>query len=234
MRLTVLLLLALAAAAPAAERRPFVSSFERLRVEGPFKVAVTTGASPGARVSGDARALDGVEVRQDGATVVVRRAADRWGEQGQAAPGAPATITLSTPTLTSASVIGAGAVAVNAMKGTRIDVSVTGTGTLAVARVDGAQVNAQSIGNGQITLGGRAAKARLLVNGAGSIHADTLDAGEVTVRLDGPGEATARASYAADVVNTGLGHVAISGTPKCQVKADAGGPVTCGVARQGP
>lgn len=230
MRPIVLLLLAFAAAAPAAERKPFVSSFDRLRVEGPYIVTVTTGGSPGARMTGDARALDGVDVRQDGTTLVVRRAVGAWGEGEQASSGTPVTVALSTPTLSSASLLGAGAVTVTAMKGARVDVSVAGTGTLAIAAVDGDQVNAQLVGNGQITLGGRAAKARLLVNGAGTIHADTMTAADVVVRLDGPGETTARARYTADVVNSGLGRVTIAGTPKCRVKADAGGPVTCGAA----
>ncbi len=233
MRWLALSLIVAATAAPGAERRPFVSSFERLRVEGPFAVTVTTGAPPGARVSGDAGALDTVEVRQDGATAVVRRATDRWGESGQVAATAPVTVTLFTPTLSGASVIGAGVVTVNRLKGARIDLSVAGTGSLTVAAADGADVIAQSIGNGQITLAGHAARARLAVNGAGAIHADALAADTVVVRLDGPGEVAARARYTADVVNTGLGRVTIAGTPKCQVKTAGGGPVLCGAGASG-
>lgn len=207
-----------------------VSSFERLRVEGPFQVNVITGTSPGARVSGDARALDGVEVRQDGETVVVRRPIARWEDQADPTGAAPITVTLSTPALASVSIIGSGAVAITGMKADRVVLSIAGGGTIAVADVKATEVNATTIGNGQITIAGQASRARLIVNGAGAIHADALEAGELTVRLDGPGEATGKARYTAQVTNTGLGRVVVAGTPRCLVKSAAGGPVTCGVA----
>ena len=81
MRFPLLLLIGVAAAAPAAERKLFISTFDRLRVDGPFRVVVTAGHSPMGTISGDPRQLDGVEVRQEGGTVIVRRNAQRWDEQ---------------------------------------------------------------------------------------------------------------------------------------------------------
>lgn len=226
--LSLLVPAAMSATASAAERRPFVTSFDRVRIEGPFAVTIATGQSPGARVSGDAAALDTVEVRQDGATVVIRRQSGRWQESGQAVQTQPIAVTLGTPTLQSVSVLGTGVAAVTGMNGGRLDLSVAGTGSIAVADANGAQLKATTIGSGRIDVAGRADKVSLSVNGAGTIHADQLDATELTVRLDGPGEVTARARYTAAVTNTGLGRIAVMGTPKCQVRADAGGPVTCG------
>lgn len=230
-RFLPLLLLLIAAPVSAAERAVFVSSFERLRVEGPFQVAVTTGRSPRASVAGDARALERVEVRLDGSTLVVRPTAERWQEQRSGAPSGIVTITLQTPMLASVSVIGGATVAVTGGKAARLDLSVTGAGAIALTGAQTEQANATVIGQGRIALAGRTGKARLLVNGGGRIEADALDAGELTVRVDGPGEALGRARFQANVVNTGLGHVAVAGTPKCVVRSDAGGPVTCGVGR---
>ena len=224
----LLLLAVIAAPAFADERKPFVSSFDRVRIEGPFAVTIATGRSPAARVTGDANALDTVEVRQNGGTVVIRRRADGWQERGQVAQTQPIAVTLATPTLQSVSVVGAGAAAVTAMTGATIELSVAGTGSIAVAAAQGGQLRATTIGSGRIDVAGRADKVALIVNGAGTIHADQLDAGDLTIRLDGPGETTARARYTAGITSTGLGRVAVAGTPKCQVRADAGGPVTCG------
>jgi hypothetical protein len=90
------------------------------------------------------------------------------------------------------------------------------------------QVNATVIGTGTVTLAGRAARARYVMNGAGRIDAGELNAGTVSVLLDGPGEIKAQARYDANVTNTGLGAVSIAGSPKCTVRARAGGPVACG------
>lgn len=223
------------AGAGAAERKLSVSSFERVRVEGPFQVTVTTGRSPGATIAGDPRRLEQVEVRLDGATLVVRSPLEKWTEQAQRAGDAkPVVVTLATPKLSGASVLGGGALTIAGARTDRLDLSVAGAGGIDVTGADAEQANATIIGNGRITLAGRAGKARLLTNGAGRIDADKLYAGEVTVRVDGPGETLARARYIATVTNTGLGHVAVAGKPKCTVLNQAGGPVTCGVGAPPP
>ena len=117
------------------------------------------------------------------------------------------------------------------MKGERGDRAVTGPGTIGVGEVIADAASATVIGGGGITLAGRAGRARLMTNGPGTIDAGTLDAGDLVVRLDGPGATKARARYTASIVDTGLGQVAVAGSPKCTVKADAGGPVACGTGR---
>lgn len=227
MRVLILSCLAFAATASAAERKVFVSSFDRLRVEGPLQVVVTTGRSPGGRVAGDPRALDGVEVRQEGNSVVVRAIGGRSDEpRGPAAQ--PIVVTLATPSLAAAYLVGPGALTITGMKADRADLSVAGSGTIAVTGANATELNATSIGTGRVTIAGRATRVRFVVNGAGGIQADGLDASELAVRLDGPGEVAARARYTASVTNTGLGKVAVAGLAKCVVKAVASGSVACG------
>lgn len=218
------------AAAPTAERKVQIASFDRLRVEGAFQVTVATGRSASAVVSGDPRRLERVEVRLAGTTLVVRNLAGS-SRDGAGDPSAPVTVTLATSTLAGASVLGGGALTIVGGRAQRLDLSVAGAGSIALTAANVEQADATVIGNGRIMLAGRAARARLQVSGAGGIDADGLEAGELTVRVDGPGETTARARYTATVTNTGLGRVTIAGTPKCVVKSDAGGPVVCGVAR---
>lgn len=227
--LRILPILLLVAPAAAAERKLSISSFERVRVEGAFQVGVTTGRSPSAVVSGDADALERIEVRLDGTTLVVRNRQEKWTGR---APGSPLTVTLGTPVLVAAHVIGGGALTVTGARAQRLDLSVAGAGGIAVTGVDAEQANATVIGNGRIAVAGRAVRARLLLNGAGKIEADGLLASELTVRVDGPGELTARARYTANVTNSGLGRVTVAGAPKCVVRSGAGGPVVCGAAQK--
>lgn len=215
----------------AAERHLSLSSFERLRVEGPFVVTLTVGGSPGGTVKGDARAIEAVEVRQDGATVVVRAAPDEARDTRTQDDAPPRAIALTTPSLVGAAVIGGGRLSVVGGRMRRLDLSVTGPGAITLAGAQAEQMTALVIGNGTMTLAGRAASVRLSVNGAGGIAADTLDAGDLVVRLDGPGEIAARARYTATITNVGLGHVAVAGSAKCVTKSGGGGPVTCGAGR---
>ena len=215
--------LVVATPALAAERRVDLSSFDKLRVEGPFRVIMTTGPSPRGALSGDGAALRQVEAQVMGSTLVVRRAGG-----GAGGGDAPVTLTLIAPPLSGVTVIGGAQVTVQAMKGSALNVSVTGTGEVRVGRADGDQLAATLFGPARLTIeGGRVGKARLAANGPASIAAEALEAGDLTVTLDGPGEIAARARYMATVANGGLGKVTVAGTPKCRVTG--GGPVRCGV-----
>jgi hypothetical protein len=112
----------------------------------------------------------------------------------------------------------------------RVNVTVSGNGSLALAAADTDQLNATLIGTGQMSLAGRAARARLVTRGPGAIDASALAVNDLTVHLDGVGETRAAARYTAQVTNSGLGMVTVTGNAKCRVNAAAGGPVTCGTA----
>lgn len=219
---------ALPSVASAGERRVSIGSFDRLRVFGAFDVTVTTG-SPGATVVGDAGAIGDIDIRVEGSTLTVRSArAGGWTEQDQARPATPLRILLSTPRLGAISVTGASKVSVAQLKTANIDLAAMGAATINAASVDGDRLAAQQVGEGRITIAGRVGNARLFDGGSGAIDASGLDAGDLIVRLDGPGTVRARARYTAQVTSTGLGTVEVAGRPKCRVVAPAGAPITCG------
>lgn len=213
--------------AGAAERSVGIGSFQRLRVEGPFEVAVTAGP-PSARVSGDRRAIEAVEVRLDGATLVVRPGAGPWGERGGATAG-PIRISLATPALAAAQSTGGARITVARMRAERVDLTVAGAGAIAATGVDAGEIVGTLAGAGKLTLAGRARRARLVRNGEGTLDAAALDAGDVLLAADGIGDTAARARYTAQVSNTGVGQVTVSGDAKCAVRG--GGPITCGAGR---
>ena len=76
-RLPIIALLVLAsmpaasdAAAPAS-RNYSITSFDRIRIDGPYKVELRTNVSPYARASGSPLALDGLSIGVEGNTLVV-------------------------------------------------------------------------------------------------------------------------------------------------------------------
>jgi len=223
-------LFALAVPAHAEERTFAIGSFDRVRVEGPFRVIVTVGASPAGSASGDARTIGNLDVHVDGTTLSVRAGTSGWGEQGGAGGSAAPVIRVATPALRSIVTIGAAQVRVAgaAWRGQRLDVSLTGSGSFAAPSIDADQLVATVLGSGTMTLGGRAARVRLTTSGTASVAAAALVANDLIVRLDGNGTIDAQARYTAAVTSTGLGGVTIYGKPACTVRADAGGPVVCG------
>ena len=229
MKRLLLLLLSIAAPAQATDRHYVVTSFDRVRLEGPFDVRLTARTSPSARIDGTERATDAVSVRVEGTTLIVTSGPKGWGEVPRVGtPGAPI-LYLGTQSLRSASVIGGGQLRIDGLlRGQRIDLQVTGSGGLVAAALDADQVNATLLGSGTMTLGGRGGRVRLIGSGAGTLDAAALRGDDVTVRLDGSGTTTASARYTADASSTGVGAVTIYGKPACKVKAVVGGPISCG------
>ncbi len=229
--LTVALLaLLLPGAAAAASRSYSVGSFERVRVDGPFRVEIRTGVSPGATVEADQALIDRIELSVEGGTLAVRYGVGRWSERPASHPEAPPLVTLSTGAVRTL-LVGPGAeVTLDRARGQRVDLSVSGAGVLTVAAADADQLGATVVGAGTMTLAGRARRARLLTSGPGTIDAGALVANDLIVRLDGTGETRAAARYTAEVTDTGLGRVTVTGPAKCTVTAPAGGQVACGAA----
>lgn len=215
--------------AVAADRTVSVTTFSRVRIEGPLVVRIATGASPAARVSGDPDVIERIDVAQNGETLILRVGGPGWGERPAARSSRPVTIALGTPRLDGVALGGEGEVHAGAMKGQRVDLTVTGAGKLAVERVDADQLVATVVGSGVITAdAGKVTGMRAMVNGPGAVTAPELSAGELIARVEGAGEVTASARFTAQVTATGLGKVTVLGTPKCQVRAPAGAAVVCG------
>ncbi|GGA51397.1 GIN domain-containing protein [Sphingomonas psychrolutea] len=229
MKCALLLVLLIATPAQAAERSIIVTSFDRLRVDGPFDVRVATRRPPSARIEGTIRAADAVSIRVEGTTLIVSTGPKGWTEVPVIGKPSAPIVYLGTLTLRSATVIGGGTVQIDGpLRGQRIDLQVTGSGGLAIAALDADQLNATLLGPATMALGGRGARVRLIGSGPGRLDAGALRGDEVTVRLEGPGAIAAQARYTADAISTGIGAITIYGKPACKVKAAAGGPISCG------
>lgn len=216
--------LLIAVPAAAAERTVAVGDFDRIRVDGPFDVELTTRANPAASISGDPRALDDVIVRVDGGTLIVRPGSSLR----PTANVARAMVRLQTRDLRSAGVVGGARLRIaGPVAGQRIALSVTGTGEIAVPGLQADELAVTSIGDARLTLGGTARTARLLGNGGGEIAAAELVVNDVTVRTEGPIAVTVTARYTAVANSTGTGPIDIRGKPDCRVKAQAGGVIRC-------
>ena len=127
-RLPILALLVLAslpapsdAAAPAT-RNYSVTSFDRIRIDGPYRVALKTNVSPFARATGSPLSLDGLSIGVEGRTLVVRTGGGGWGGYSGEDRG-PVTIEVGTPVVCTMSIVLPKASSILDRKSTRLNSS---------------------------------------------------------------------------------------------------------------
>jgi hypothetical protein len=231
-KLAPVLLLALAALpAHAAERRFSVTGFDRIQIDGPYEVTLATARSSSASASGSAVALDGVLINVEGRTLRIRPKRGAWGGY-PGEDGGPVRIQLGTAELRAAALSGSGSLAIDKLKGMRIDLSLSGSGRLSVASVEADQLNAASLGSGKLVLAGKVKSLRTAIQGSGSLEGEGLSADDATVTADTSGEIALAVRRAANVTSSGAGGTRISGSPACTVKRLGAGSVRCGASDQ--
>lgn len=213
----VALFAALSSAAPAmaAERNFGVSGFDRVRLDGNYRVTLTTGVAPFAKASGDRRAIDNLSLRVEGRTLVVRTSqSGNWGGYAGASNG-PVTISIGTHDLTSAQVNGAGAMAINRVKGLKFDASAMGAGALSIDEVAVDQFTLALSGAASARLAGKTGKLNAVVRGTAVLDGEPLAVRDAAIAAEGPATVRLTATETAKVTASGVGSVSLSGSPAC-------------------
>jgi hypothetical protein len=229
-RLPILALLALAslpatAAAPVAQRNYSVTSFDRIRVDGPYEVRLKTNVAPFARASGSQASLDGVSVRVEGRTLIVRPSSGGWGGYPGENRG-PVTIEVGTHDLGTAWLNGAGTLIIDKIKGLGFDLAIQGSGSARIDSVDIDQLKLGISGAGSTRIAGRAANMTATVRGTSSLDAEGLTVKDAVIGAEGPAIVRATVTNAAKVDALGLAAVTLAGKPACTVNAKGSASVT--------
>ena len=222
-RLPLLALLALAslpaaAAAPTTERSFSVPGFDRVRIDGPYQVTLRTGVAPYARATGTPVSIDGLSVKVEGRTLVVRSGSGGWGGYPGEGRG-PVTVEVGTHNLSAVYINGAGALMVDRVKGLGFEVTIQGAGLARIDQVDVDQLKVGISGSGTTRLAGRAAKLTTTVRGTSSFEADGLRVSDAVIGAEGPSIIRAQVTNSAKVDANGLASITLTGDPACTVKA---------------
>jgi hypothetical protein len=218
---------ALAPAAPAfaAERNFSVTGFDRIRVDGPYRIVTTTSVAPFARASGSPAALDGISIEVQGRTLIVRRNRSSWGGFPGTSPG-PVEISVGTHELTTVWMNGAGSLSIDAVKGMSFDLSIQGPGSVSIGRLDVDRLKVGLTGAGSAVLGGKAAQATTIVRGTGSIDGSALTVKDVTIGAEGSSVVRLAATWTAKIDVMGTAIVELAGRPACTVRASGSAVVS--------
>jgi hypothetical protein len=218
--------LLLASPAVGAERGYSVTSFDRIRVDGPYQVTLRTNASPFAKASGAQASLDSLSIRVEGRTLIVRaNPSAGWGGYPGEGRG-PVTIELGTHDLSAAWINGAGALFVDRVRGLKFDLAIQGSG---VARIDSANVDDLRIGlsgSASSRISGKALKMTATVRGTSTLDVESLAVRDAVIGAEGPSTVRAAVSGSAKVDALGLASVTLAGAPSCTVKSQGSATVT--------
>lgn len=215
----------LAVPANAATRNFGITGFEKVRVDGPFKVTLTTGVAPFAKATGSADALNRVAVEVRGNTLVVHSNLDSWGGYPGKDSG-PIEISLGTHDLSAAWLNGSGAIAIDRVKGLSFDLSVQGSGTGQIGQVNVDQLNVSVVGTASAKLAGQAAKMTAVIRGVSSLDAAALATKDATLGADGSATISANVDNSVTVDATGPATVNIAGGPSCTLRVSGSASVS--------
>lgn len=218
-------LLATAAPAAAATRNFGITDFQKVRVDGPYKVVLSTGVAPFARATGSPAALDRVAIEVRGDTLVVHNGLDDWGGYPGQSVG-PVAIELGTHDLSAASLNGSGTLTIDRVKGLSFDLSVQGSGVGAISQAAVDQLNVSVVGTASARLAGRAAKVTAMIRGLSSFDASALAVKDATLGADGAATIAANISNSVTVNATGPATVRLSGGPSCTLSVTGSADVS--------
>jgi len=219
------LLCAVAAPAGAATRNFGINSFEKVRVDGPFKVTVTTGVAPFARASGSPAALDRVAIDVQGNTLVVHNSLDSWGGYPGKDEG-PVEVSIGTHDLSAAWLNGSGDLAIDKVKGLSFDLSVQGSGLGQIGQAKVDQLKVSVIGTASARLAGQAAKMTAVIRGISSLDAAALSTKDATLGAEGAATIAANVSNSVTVDANGPATVQLSGGAACTLRVAGSASVT--------
>ena len=230
-RTFILLTLVVAAATPslAAERHYSVTDFDRIVVEGPFIVRLSTGRATSAVASGTPTALDRLAIVSNAQTLRIRRNRAYWGGNPGAQEG-PVTIDLVTRNLRSVRIIGPASVDIDRVSGLRVELLVEGSGRLSAANVAADNLGLGLAGSGRIELAGTAESLTADIQGTGDVAAADLRVDNASITTATTGRIALGVTRTADVNALGLGTIDIIGRAACTRRGPNADLVRCDVA----
>lgn len=215
----------IAAPAGAATRNFGITSFTKVRVDGPFNVSLSTGVAPFARASGSQAALDRVAIDVQGDTLVVHNDINGWGDYSGKDTG-PVEISLGTHDLSAAWLNGSGALSIDRAKGLSFNLSVQGSGIADIDQADVDQLNVNVVGTASATLAGRAGKTTAVVRGVSTLDAANLLSKDATIGAEGTAKVAANVSNSVTVDASGPSTVTLSGSPSCTLRVSGSASVS--------
>jgi hypothetical protein len=213
---------------PTTSRTFPVGAFTEIEAAGPYDVTVRTGSAPSVSASGPQNVLQHMIVEVQGGKLSIHPEKERgWFHHGIHYRG-KVEIVVTVPTLSAATLAGAGDMRIDKVQGNEFKGTLAGAGGLHVDSIQVQSLEFTIAGAGDAKLGqGSANSVEYSIAGAGDIDAKGITSQTAKVSIAGSGSISANASAAADVSIMGAGNVDIAGGAKCSVHKMGAGDVRC-------
>jgi hypothetical protein len=169
--------------------------------------------------------LDGLSIVVEGRTLIVRAGSGGWGGYAGDHRG-PVTISVGTPDLRNAWINGAGALAVDRVRGLSFDLAIQGAGIARLEHIDVDQLKAGISGSGSARLSGKVARLTATVRGTSTFEGDELQVKDAVIGAEGPSTVRTTVTNSAKVDALGLASVTLAGNPACTVNAKGSATVS--------
>lgn len=232
-RLTVLAVavILLTGPAAAAEKRFGLSSFESIEVLADVDVEVTARAPVNAVATGPQGLLDRLVLEnRDGRLVISEK--KYAGDENRPTPAGGVTVRINAASLQSATLVGAGSLQIDKLRGARVAIGLRGPGKLSVGDIAADRLAVAMVGNGTMTLGGKAKSGQMTLSGANMLDAGRLAVDELTSDSEGAGDHILNAIKTAAITTRGIGKTVVLGRPACTVRNTGSGSVACGPVKK--
>ena len=208
----------------AAKRDFQVGAFDKVALAGAHDVVVTVGGAPSVRAEGDSKVLERLDIRVEGGEL---RIGTRKGVSFGFRSGKGATIYVTVPSLSAASVAGSGDLKVDRVEGERFAAAIAGSGDIDIRSLKVGEATFDVGGSGDMRAAGTAQNARISLAGSGDMGLEGLETRQAKVAIAGSGDVRVRAMETADISIVGSGDVVLSGPAKCTVSKMGSGEARC-------
>jgi hypothetical protein len=201
-----------------------VADFTTVDQRGPDKVDVHVGSGFSVRAEGDADVLEKVKIERNGESLRIGRVNSMgmsWGSK-------EATIYVTMPRVTRASLAGSGDMAIDRVEGAAFDGSIAGAGTLTLGAVAVQALKLSIAGSGSVVVRGDAGALDVSIAGSGDIDGGGLKATGAAIKIAGSGSVKAAVDGAATVSIMGSGDVDLGPKARCTTSKMGSGEVRCG------
>lgn len=199
-------------------------AFTMIEAVGPDDIVFVTGDAFSIKAEGETDAIATVRYAMDNGSIIIGREKGKWwGKDSQGV-----TITITGPTLTSASLVGSGNFTADKMAGDKVSVELAGSGDAKISDVTAKSFKSELAGTGDIMVAGKVESAEFSVAGTGDIDASKLASVDAEVSIAGTGDVRLSATGTVNASIAGTGDINVTGGAKCKSSSIGSGKINCG------
>lgn len=195
-----------------------VSTFSRVRLDGPVDLRLAPADKEGLRVQADDNIEPLVSTTVDGDTLVIGVK-----EGSGFSTRNPVRVVLDFKQLQALQIRGSGDAHIDRLKGDRFELGLSGSGDLRIGLLELRELSATLSGSGDLEVAGRAEQQDWNLSGSGDVSAASLSGQRVRARLSGSGDLRLGVSQELDVNLSGSGDLSYSGRPAVKSKVSGSG-----------